>query len=287
MKYSQIPAEEFKFYTRTWSPSGKPVATVVFVHGFAEHIDRYDHVFKEIAAGGIEVFGFDGRGFGQSATDKTAGVNGGWKQQILDVDFHVRTKKQADLPQFLWGHSMGGALALKYALDGPHKSQLAGVISSAPLIQQPPAARSNFILVKAGSLAANLLPDQIIPIEVPVTTCTRDPVKIKEGEADQYLRPFGSLRGVSDMLAGGETLLLPENTSRFQTPVLCIHGTGDLVTFHEATRKFFEAIPSKDKTHKEYPDVYHEAHNDLGREIVIEDCKQWILARSGDSSSKL
>lgn len=53
MKYSQIPSHEFKFYTRDWKPSGRPIATVVFVHGFAEHCDRYDHVFKEIAEAGV------------------------------------------------------------------------------------------------------------------------------------------------------------------------------------------------------------------------------------------
>ena len=53
MKYSQIPAEEFKFYTRTWATSGPPLATVVFVHGFAEHCDRYDHVFQRVAKAGV------------------------------------------------------------------------------------------------------------------------------------------------------------------------------------------------------------------------------------------
>lgn len=54
MKYSQIPSDQFDFYTRKWSPSGEPVATVVFVHGFAEHCDRYDHVFREVADSGVD-----------------------------------------------------------------------------------------------------------------------------------------------------------------------------------------------------------------------------------------
>lgn len=124
MKYSQIPAEEFKFYTRTWKPSSSPKATVLFIHGFAEHCDRYDHVFKEIANAGvcksfttfaaqylqgkIQVSSYDSRGFGQSATKQTAGVTGGWNRQLADIDHFVKSTKIDGVPQFLWGHSMGG-----------------------------------------------------------------------------------------------------------------------------------------------------------------------------------
>lgn len=53
MKYSEIPASQLKFYTRDWKTPGTPIATVVFIHGFAEHCDRYDHVFKQIAQAGV------------------------------------------------------------------------------------------------------------------------------------------------------------------------------------------------------------------------------------------
>ena len=280
MKYSEIPSSEFKFYTRTWTTPKEPVATVVFHHGFAEHVDRYTHVFEEIAKSGIEVFGYDGRGFGQSATKDTAGVTGGWAQQLRDLDFHVVKQRRPNVPQFVWGHSMGGALVLKYALDGPSRAGVRGFIASAPLIKQHPSQVPNFFVLKAGSLAARFLPDQIIPVSVPVETCTRDPVKIREGQKDDLLRPFGSLRGVAEMLAGGETLLLKEQTDRFNVPLLLIHGTGDIVTSHIASRQFFGQIKSQDKTYNEYEDAYHECHNDIGREKVIEDCKQWILSRS-------
>lgn len=90
---------------------------------------------------------------------------------------------------------MGGGLTLKYALDGANKSQLAGFVASAPLIEIPPETRPNFLKLAIGKVVARLLPDQIIPVEVPVKTCTRDPDMIAKGEADELLRPFGSLRG--------------------------------------------------------------------------------------------
>lgn len=90
---------------------------------------------------------------------------------------------------------MGGGLTIKYALDGPHKNQIAGFVVSAPLIEIPPAAKANALLLKAGSLLARFFPDLKIATPVPVVTCTRDEEFIKIGEADQLLRPYGSLRG--------------------------------------------------------------------------------------------
>lgn len=116
-------------------------------------------------------------------------------QQIKDIDHFVTTKKQAGIPQFLWGHSMGGGLTIKYALDGPHKDQLQGFVVEAPLIELPDAAKQPTIKLYAGSLLAKLLPDQKLFTQVPVDTCTRDPAFIKSGEADKLLRPYGSLRG--------------------------------------------------------------------------------------------
>ncbi|ORY79508.1 Alpha/Beta hydrolase protein [Protomyces lactucae-debilis] len=261
MKYSEIPAEQFKFETKTWEPTGNPVATVIWVHGFQEYAERTAHVYEQLAASGIQVFAFSQRGFGHSATKETAGITGGWPQQLRDIDYFVKTKKQAGVPLYLWGHSMGGALTLKYCLDGEHRHLLAGAISSAPLIEQAPSAKPNFLVLQAGKLAAKFLPDKQMSVVVAVKDCTRDPEFIAKGEADELLRPYGSLRGVGDMLSGGETLLHEANTKRFTTPILLVHGSGDLVTSCPATERFYKAIASSDKQFIEYPGAYHESES--------------------------
>ena len=52
----------------------KPLAQVLFVHGFSEHVERYD--FSEFASKGIQVTAFDQRGFGRTAArTNTEGEN--------------------------------------------------------------------------------------------------------------------------------------------------------------------------------------------------------------------
>lgn len=36
------------------------------IHGFGEHISRYDRMFTLFAENGIQCYGYDQRGFGQS-----------------------------------------------------------------------------------------------------------------------------------------------------------------------------------------------------------------------------
>jgi len=95
-------ADGHELFTKTWYAVGNPVASVVFVHGFGEHIVRkekrpsplyhvcvvqgcsndetyllsslcvlknyagYDHVFDEFNKAGFQVSAFDQRGFGKT-----------------------------------------------------------------------------------------------------------------------------------------------------------------------------------------------------------------------------
>lgn len=106
-----------KFYTRTYTPpaSTPAKAVTVFVHGFAEHVARYQHFHPVLASKGIAIFTFDQRGFGLTAMDTTGkkGKNSAygkttWKEQQADIAWalnHAATTFPG-LPLFLMGHSM-------------------------------------------------------------------------------------------------------------------------------------------------------------------------------------
>src|SRR6476620_10052629 len=51
---------------RHWTAPGQPWASVLLVHGLAEHSGRYEHVGQQLAAAGIDPYAFDLRGFGGS-----------------------------------------------------------------------------------------------------------------------------------------------------------------------------------------------------------------------------
>ena len=102
-----------QFYTRTYA-SSSPRAVVLFVHGFAEHVGRYEWAHGEYARQGVSVFAYDQRGFGRTALDKEKKSSGSsyartsWREQLGDIEWWVEhVKKEFEgLPLFLMGHSM-------------------------------------------------------------------------------------------------------------------------------------------------------------------------------------
>lgn len=106
-----------QFYTRTYAPptGTTPIALVVFIHGFAEHIGRYSHFHPQLAQHGITVFTFDQRGYGKTAQDDEGNKSKGsaygktsWKDQMCDIDWALEhaKKEHPGIPMFLMGHSM-------------------------------------------------------------------------------------------------------------------------------------------------------------------------------------
>ncbi|SGY25833.1 BQ5605_C018g08672 [Microbotryum silenes-dioicae] len=265
------------FFTKTWTPpqGTATVATVCFVHGlsflassarFVEHLRRYDHVFDRFAQQGLAVFAYDQRGFGQTAVD-LGGNNQGvtsWPQQLADLTFFVdhASKLNPDKPLFLYGHSMGGGIALAFPTRVPPSvglEKIKGVIAGSPLIEQSPGVRASAIVVTLGGLVGKVSGSLTMPVQVKPEDVSRDPEVAKLYAADPLCKQQGSFRGLSDMLKGGVTLLNKDYKNwPKDLPLLVIHGEDDKVTWCESSKKFVEKVQkaSGNAEYKGYPGFY-------------------------------
>src|SRR6185436_12989156 len=92
--------------------TGEPWAAMLMVHGLAEHCGRYEHVGAQLAATGIDVHGFDLRGFGGSG-GRRAWIDR-WSQHHDDLEERLLAVRSIapNRPLVLHGHSMGGLIAL-------------------------------------------------------------------------------------------------------------------------------------------------------------------------------
>ncbi|BGP41667.1 hypothetical protein JCM10449v2_005658 [Rhodotorula kratochvilovae] len=288
-----------RFFTKQWLPQGKPRAALLFVHGFIEHIERYDHVFPRYAESGIAVFAYDQRGFGKTATytpKHTQGVTS-WKEQFGDIDHFLEHALGLfpGVPFFLYGHSMGGALALGYATRSPPSrfvDRLAGVVSSSPLLRQSKDIRAPLLVVRAGSLLGRLSASLTLKATVtPEHTC-RDPAIQKSYAEDPLCKQVGTFRGVADMLLGGENII-SRDYKRFpkELPLLVVHGDADKVTDCDASREFVDKVKSevgaRDATFKSFEGFYHEMHNEPGDDkwTEINYILSWVESHIPSSSS--
>ena len=116
-----------------WSGQAEGAAkgVVQICHGLGEHAGRYGRFADALATAGYAVYAEDHRGHGgTTAADAPAGFfaeHDGWNKALADKAFvnqHIR-QQHPDLPVIMFGHSLGGTLALSYMLH--HAKSVAGV----------------------------------------------------------------------------------------------------------------------------------------------------------------
>ncbi|HEY3189936.1 MAG TPA: alpha/beta fold hydrolase, partial [Solirubrobacteraceae bacterium] len=124
-------------YARRWEPDDAPRGVVLVAHGYAEHLGRYGALAEHLTARRLAVAGIDHRGHGRS---------GGARGHCLDFGEYVAdVRLLADAAERWWpgrrrllfGHSMGGLIALCYLLAHPD-TVVAGALS-APALRTPGA----------------------------------------------------------------------------------------------------------------------------------------------------
>ncbi|KAK0549612.1 hypothetical protein OC845_003052 [Tilletia horrida] len=305
----QDDSSSVKFYSKYWSPPANvPTrAGIVFIHGFIEHIGRYEHVGKYYASKGIEFFAYDQRGFGKTGKDtpnpRQTYANTTWALQFQDIEFMLKKYRtwlddkygKDKIPLFLVGHSMGGGLALGFMtrqgteFHHPDPSTLkliTGVVATGPwlrLIDQPPA-----ILPILAKPAIALLPWLRRTAPVYPEDISRDPAVVEDNRQDKYCDNNVFLKAIQGPLVGGLTIINKDYKSYPEdVPVLVTHGEADKITKPLGSKEFIERVQAKDKEYKGWPEYYHELHNEPGNDKVVflDYVISWILVRTTQSGA--
>ncbi|KAJ1552987.1 hypothetical protein HK405_009320 [Cladochytrium tenue] len=273
-------------------PSTTPVALVLAFHGLGEHIRRYDHMFDRMAAAGILVKGMDYRGHGRTLQrDARRGGPAGFHQSLEAVfaDAMVLRALPVDgldpgihevLPTFVFGHSLGGLLAVTFC-DEKIKERIPtfkGVIAQAPALQ----ARSPvhpFVKWLANLLGGSFLGRTGVPNGLDVSRLCSDDTVVKAYLADPLVHPYASLRLGRDIFAFGDRAMAA--AADFRHPVLVCVARDDRMISFVAAEEFVSRCSSVDKTFRAFDEsVYHELHNEPSVRDEIEGLYvEWILAR--------
>ena len=260
-------------HTRRWSPASAPDAVVGLVHGYAEHCGRYDHVADGLTGAGAVVCAYDQRGYGQS--DGRRAYVSHFDRYLDDLGLFLERIRDSypDLPLFLFGHSMGGLVVLKYVLDRePH---VEGLLLSAPALEINPDLAP--LLRRMAQVLGRLAP-RLPTTRSPEGAISRDPEVVEEAKNDP-LNYHGRVRART----GAEMLKASEEVrGRLHTltdPFLVFHGTADTLASPEWSERLYEGAASDDKTLKLYDGLYHETFNEPEKERVLDDLGDWLAAR--------
>jgi len=259
-----------RLYGRAWLPDEAPIAAVILAHGAAEHCGRYEHVAARLNAGRYAVYAIDHRGHGRSGGRR--GNIGRFEWLIADLHTLIESARQAHpgLPLFLVGHSMGGAIALGYALA--HERDITALALSAPALSMGELVPSWQIrLVRVlSAIAPNLG-----VLTLPAAAVSRDPAVVKAYDEDPLVyRGAAPARTVSEL--AGAMAGFAHHAAELRMPVLIQHGTGDSLVPLAGNRPVYERLGSADKTLLVYEGLYHEIYNEPERGRVLDDLVAWL-----------
>ena len=271
---TRTAADGVALYARCWLPAGTPHAVVQLVHGLGEDGGRYIHLAGALTATGFALLAPDLRGHGRSG-----GPRGHAPMYALLLDSIALWTEEAtrivpDRPCFLYGHSLGGGLALNYVLR--RRPRLAGVIAGSPalrIVHAAPAWKR-----RLGELLVPLLPALALPTGIKLSELSHDQELVQAQLADSLGRNRISIRLGLDLVHSGAWALA--HAADFSLPLLIMHGSADTVTSSTASRLFCARAPG-DVTFQCWDGLYHELHNETARAEVFAFVLAWLEAHLG------
>jgi alpha-beta hydrolase superfamily lysophospholipase len=247
-------------HTRTWEVDGAR-GGVVLVHGYGEHIGRYEHVARALNDAGWNVYGLDHAGHGRSEGEQVLIPD--FTPLVEDVHAVVRRAAEANvgLPMTMIGHSMGGGIAARYA--ELHPGEVAALVLSAPVI-----GSLSWIM---GLLGQDEIPGDPLPPEV----LSRD-AEVGRAYAEDPLVWHGPFK--RQTLVGFAQLLLDValDAEKVVGPVLWQHGEDDQLVPLDGSRRAIALLRHAQVTEKIYPGARHEIFNETNKDEVLADTAEFL-----------
>ncbi|HSO30757.1 MAG TPA: lysophospholipase [Candidatus Sulfomarinibacteraceae bacterium] len=270
---SATTRDGIRLLTRHW-PAEAARASVLLVHGLGEHSGRYEHVGDQLAAAGLETFGWDLRGNGASGGER-AWLDG-WSRFHDDLEDRLAAVRAAlpGRPVTLYGHSLGGLIALGYAVSNRPRPDL--LVLSAPGIDDDLAAWKHAV----APILARIVPRFRLPDGITAAMRSRDPARQAAVEGDPLMLGWATTK--FGALGFAEQARVRAVASGLSVPTLVIHGLDDPVV----PAHFSEPLGAiACVTRRTYAGARHELHNEPEGPGVIGDVIAWIDRRLAADST--
>ena len=257
-----------KTATYKFDAAGAPKAVILLVHGFGEHAGRYGDWAAKFNEKGVSMRAFDLPGHGLSEGRRGVMPPFDVLYDTIDTILKDIAAELPGVPQFIYGHSLGGGIVLDYLIR--RKPHLAGAIATSPWIRlayEPPKFKQII-----ASVASKIVPGLTQPSGLKTEDLSRDPLVVESYRKDPLVHGIISAGIFGSITSAAKEIL--SRASEITLPLLLVHGRNDLITSAAATMEVAAAAPGA--TLKLWDGGYHELHNDLLREDHFEFIIEWI-----------
>jgi len=264
-------------FGRSWRPATTARAAILVVHGLAEHSGRYAATAAGLGDAGFAVHAVDYRGHGRSEGGRVHVDDiGDYVADIRAALAEVRGRNPT-VPVFLLGHSQGGLIALKLALDDP--AAIDGLVITSPFLAVHASSRPSAFVRGLARVMVRIAPRVPMPTHVAAGLLSREP-----GVGEAYARdPLVSHAASAGWLRaiGAAQRDVRARARQLRVPTLLMAAGGDRLVDAEATRAFARDAAPEVVEFVWWDGYYHELLNDVGREQVVAKIVDWLERHTG------
>lgn len=266
--------KEMRIFWRRLAPAGEIKATLLVVHGWAEHSGRYGNVYDTLLPLGFQIFAVDHQGHGKSEGKR------GYVDRLGDFcdDLYQLYREQivgqlGGKKFFVLGHSMGSIVAMHYA--AAHAGEMAGLVLSGT---GSTMAGTPKLLTALAQILSSLVPKMGIKSPFPNDFISHDPAVVEAyGKDPLVFAPHITVRLGAEMYQGcieGAQML-----SQLTIPLLIVYGSLD--TSFAGQNQLFERYRGEDRTIFCYAGAKHEVFNEIPeyKDKALTDLKLWLATR--------
>ncbi|MCL1913549.1 MAG: lysophospholipase [Eubacteriaceae bacterium] len=236
---------------------------VLIVHGFGEHAGSYNELIEELSSNGYSSAIYSQRGHGD-IEGKLRGVIPSYEALLDDISIIAACASEyaPAIPLVLYGHSMGGNIAVNYLLSRS-QSEFCCVVLESPWfgLYKEPSSLVNNTARLFGSMSGKMA----INNKLAYSDMTSDEEKAKEIEEDALYHNRISFRLYTGVKNGCQVAL--KNGHKLVLPAFIAYTRDDKIVKSEATELFAEIAGIKPVAY----DSCHAIRKDRNRQVFYKD----------------
>lgn len=288
-----VPAQE-KFHfrgARAWKLSAgiwrhsqsTHQGCVIGIHGYTEHSGRYGHFAKFLNGHGYDFVMMDLPGHGLSEGRK-ANIDR-FDDYVESVEAFYRAVRLKSFrgPFYLFAHSLGGLIAIRFLQSSPYAKEIEKVFLSSPLLGLSSHAfhgvgrfTQNEVGLEALLRVTSLLPNLTLSNEQDLggAILTHDQEMMASRESDPLVQPQVTISWTREFLKARK--LAFRDADKIKLPFAIFQAGEDLIVSADQAERFIQKVKAKEKRFQVYGDLYHEILNESSRAKVMTDMLGWL-----------
>ena len=253
-------------------PAEESKASVILLHGYAEHSGRYNDIAELFCKDRCAVYTFDQRGHGRSEGVRCDVVRfSDYVRDIATFVDYVRDRS-AGKKIFVVAHSIGASVAVLYSAANPEK--IDGLVTTGIYVRD--ALEYDRWKSVVAPILASLIP--LVPIqELDPSRVALDPRTVSDYRADPLVY-HGGVRVRMGLHFIRMERYLEDALRSISIPLFILHGKNDSLASIEGSNMLYERAASADKRLAVLDGVGHDVLHDYSWSDTGKSILEWVDA---------